>query len=258
MLIIASPYTRISFIMFGNQQQQAGGLFGSSQNQQGGSSLFGSAQNTQQPSTGGLFSGLGQSNQQNKPPGAFGSVSSTQQQPSGGLFSNLNQGNQQQQSTGGLFGGLGQQQQNQSLGASGIGQNAQQQQNGGNSLFSNLGQSTQQQPQANSFGHLNQSQALPPLGQSTSLWQPNSAVNPRMYSQSPPLPKEANFYQAKRVYLSKFKPSPPNGTVTTPIVSSNTTSITKYPKVASHSTNLHQTKIPRHGRRRCRRNLVLV
>ena len=90
-----------------NQQNQAGGLFGNSQQQDKPGGLFGQAANNTNTTGGGLFGGMG---------------SNTNNQPAGGssLFGNLgnNNQNQQPQSGGSLFGNspssiLGNSQQNQ-------------------------------------------------------------------------------------------------------------------------------------------------
>ncbi|RFU28589.1 hypothetical protein B7463_g7762, partial [Scytalidium lignicola] len=170
-----------------NQQQPSGGLFGSTlgannanqnqQQQQTGGGLFGNLNRPQ--GGGGLFGGLN-SNQQNQPAqggGLFGQSTQQQQQPqqqqSGGPFGGFGQSQQQQQPQqqqqqqqgGGLFGGLGQNNQQQGGGFFGQSQQPQQQQQQQpNSLFSQ----TMRQP-------LGLSQAQ--LG--NSLWQPNSSLSPR-------------------------------------------------------------------------------
>lgn len=146
-----------------------GAPFGQS-NQQAGGGLFGSSTNTgTQQTSGGLFGGLGTNNQQN-------------QQQIGGLFGNLGQSTQSQpqQQSGGLFGlGQGSQQsqpQQQTGGMFGSSQNNQQQTAG---LFNT---STRQ-------GGLFANPAQQPLAQSqqgqlsSSLWQPNSGINPRESAQ---------------------------------------------------------------------------
>jgi len=143
-----------------------GSTFGQT-NQPAGGGLFVSSANTGTQQGGGLFGGLGTNNQQSQ---------QQSQQQTGGLFGGLGQNPQNQQQSGGIL-GLGQstqqQQPQQSGGMFGLSQNNQQQGGGlfgGSSrpggLFTN---STQQQPLAQP----QQSQ----LG--SSLWQPNSSINPR-------------------------------------------------------------------------------
>ncbi|KAH8816768.1 nucleoporin complex subunit 54-domain-containing protein [Xylogone sp. PMI_703] len=170
--------------MFGavNQQQNTGGLFGSTQpqQQQPSGGLFGStlgANPASQPQQtggpfgglnnpqggGGLFGGLNQNQQQAQPAQSASLFGPTAQPRTGRLFDGFSQSQQQQQQQqgGGLFGGLGQQNQQQ---GGFFGQPTQQQQQQPNSLFS---QSVQPS--------LGQSQAQ--LG--SSLWQPNSSLSPR-------------------------------------------------------------------------------
>lgn len=161
----------------GGQTAGFGGPLGTNTGtQQVGGSIFG--QSNQQNQSGGLFGGLNQPNQQQQPGSLFGQ---NQQQQSGGLFSGLNHQNTTQQKPGGIF-GLSQNNQQSGGAFGGFAQSQQQNQTQGG-IF---GGSTQQQPQGGMFSQSTQQ----PLSQSqqgqlsTSVWQPNSGMNPRMLSNS--------------------------------------------------------------------------
>lgn len=179
-----------------------------------------------QPQTGGLFGGLGQSTQ-----------TQPQQQQTGGLFGlgQSTQQNQPQQQTGGLF-GLNQNNQQQ---AGGLFNNSTQQ--GG--LFQN---SVQQQPLAQS----QQGQ----LG--SSLWQPNSGLNPRMSVKLFTGPR-LTLRKVKKVSQIRWQVLWSSGILATRTALSDTTSTTKSATTQHLYTDPALTKIRRSGRRLFQRSQVL-
>ena len=192
-----------------NQQQQSGGLFGSSGNAGGG--LFGQ-QNQNKPAPGGLF-GASLNNTNGQGGNLFGGQPNQPQQ-GGGLFgASANQGsslfgNDQNKTGTGLFGSNNTNANNNPGGGSSLfGSNQQVQQNTGSSLFGGMNQANANNANANQLSRFGGS-----LG--------NSAQQPQQNQLHASLTGAP--YGNEQLFSSLAAPSPPIGPLATPLSGAQT------------------------------------